>query len=433
MKEIKTDVLIIGAGLAGLSLARHLEREYLIIEKETRPGGLARTEKSGDFLFDHTGHLLHLKNEYTRKFIKEHLGTNLLEKNRNSWIFSKGVYTRYPFQKNTYGLPPQIIKEILLGFINRKERTGSSFEDWIYNHFGDGIARHFMIPYNAKLWTIPPSELTTDWQTGYVPKVTIEEIIEGAFFDNTDRVGYNASFFYPRKGGIESLVSAVYERLDKTRLFTDCEAIEVDQDNKMVTTDNGLKIYYRNLVTTAPLKFFVGFLSSAPQKIKEFNERLRYISVYNLNLAIQGERFKDKDWIYLPEPELNCYRIGFPTNFSSFVAPAGYTTVYTEISYSDRKPLKKKGAREKIIGDLMKIGLISNIDDIVYEKLFDIDVGYVLYDENRNEAVSSIILYLNDKGIYSIGRFGAWEYSAMEDAILEGKGAAEMLNEIGGR
>jgi UDP-galactopyranose mutase len=289
-----------------------------------------------------------------------------------------------------------------------------------------------MVPYNAKLWTIPPSELTTDWQSVYVPKVTIEEIIDGALFDNADRVGYNASFFYPMKGGIESLVCAIYERLDKDRLFTDCEAHEVDQDKKMVTTDNGLKIYYRNLVTTAPLKFFVGLLSSVPEKIKEFNERLKYISVYNLNLAVQGERFKDKDWIYLPEPELNCYRIGFPTNFSSFIAPAGYTTAYTEISYSDRKPLKKNGAREKIIGDLMKIGLISDLDNIVHEKLFDINVGYVLYDANRNEAVGSIMLYLNTNGIYSIGRFGAWEYSAMEDAILEGKDTAEMLNETGG-
>jgi protoporphyrinogen oxidase len=433
LKEIKTDVLIIGAGLAGLSLARHLKREYLIIEKDTRPGGLAKTEKYGDFLFDYTGHLLHLRNEYTRKFIKEHLGTNLQEKNRNSWIFSKGVYTRYPFQKNTYGLPPQIIKEILLGFINRTERSGSSFEDWIYSHFGDGIAKHFMIPYNAKLWTIPPSELTTDWQMGYVPKVTIEEIIDGALFDNADRVGYNASFFYPMKGGIESLVSAIYEKLDKSRLHTDCEAIEVDPDKKTVSTGNGLKISYRNLVTTAPLKFFTGSLGSSPGKIKEYSNMLRYISVYNLNFAIRGEKFRDRDWIYLPEPELACYRIGFPTNFSSFVAPAGYTTVYTEISYSDRKPLEKKGAREKIISDLMKIGLISNMDEIEYEKLFDIDVGYILYDANRNEAVSSIMLYLNDKGIYSIGRFGAWEYSAMEDAILEGKGTAEMLNEIGGR
>ena len=431
LKEIKTDVLIIGAGLAGLSLARHLEREYLIIEKEDRPGGLARTERSKEFHYDYTGHLLHLKNDYTREFIKEHLGDNLLEKGRNSWIFSNGVFTRYPFQKNTYGLPPQIIKEIIIGFLNRSEKKGWTFEDWVYSNFGEGIAKHFMIPYNYKLWTVPPSELTTDWQSGYVPKVTIEEIIDGALSDNSDRVGYNASFFYPERGGIEALVKAIQSKIDNSRILTGCESIEVDTDNKFVKTKEGMKIYYNNLVTTAPLKFFLQTLSSVPDSIKKYVLDLKYISVYNLNFAIRGERFKDKDWIYLPGQDFNCYRMGFPTNFSSCIAPSGYTTVYTEVSYSDRKRIDKSIIRKGIISDLIKIGLITDEKDIVEEKPLDIEVGYVLYDYNRKEAVKNLLLYLEGKAINSIGRYGAWEYSAMEDAILQGKTTADKLNYIG--
>jgi protoporphyrinogen oxidase len=432
LKDIKTDVLIIGAGLAGLSLARHLKREYLIIEKEDRPGGLARTEKSGDCLFDYTGHLLHLKNDYTRKFIKEHLAENLSEKGRNSWIFSNGVFTRYPFQKNTFGLPTQVIKEILLGFVNRSKEAGDSFEDWVYSHFGEGIAKYFMIPYNTKLWTVRPSELTTDWQSSYVPKVSLEEIIEGALSDNTDRVGYNASFFYPTRGGIESLVTSIYEKINKDQIMTKCQACQIDADEKTVITNAGIKIHFKNLVSTAPLKFFVSSLTSIPDKIKQYNDRLKYISVYNLNFALHGERFKDKDWIYLPEPELKCYRIGFPTNFSPFIAPHGYTTVYTEVSYSESRKLDRENIRKGIIADLTKIGLISSEKDIAHEKLFDIDVGYVLYDKNRKESVAELMLYLYGKGIYSIGRYGAWEYSAMEDAIIEGRDTADKLNGIGG-
>jgi len=148
VKKIDTDLLVIGAGLTGLSLAYHLDRDYLILERDSKPGGLAKTEKENDFLFDYTGHLLHLKNNYTRELIKEFLKDNLNEKERRSWIFSKDVFTRYPFQKNTYGLPLEIIKEIIIGFVNRKERKIVSFEDWIFSNFGSGIAKHFMLPYN---------------------------------------------------------------------------------------------------------------------------------------------------------------------------------------------------------------------------------------------------------------------------------------------
>jgi len=35
--------------------------------------------------------------------------------------------------------------------------------------------------------------------------------------------------------------------------------------------------------------------------------------------------------------------------------------------------------------------------------------------------------YLKEKNIYSVGRYGGWKYSTMEEAILEGKEVAERL------
>ena len=54
-------ILIIGAGLAGLSTAYHLlDEEYQIYEKEEKVGGLCRSFNQGEFIFDYTGHLTHL-------------------------------------------------------------------------------------------------------------------------------------------------------------------------------------------------------------------------------------------------------------------------------------------------------------------------------------------------------------------------------------
>src|SRR2546427_9165355 len=108
-------VVILGGGLAGLSTHWHLQKagyaSCFLFEKESRIGGLTRSETVNGFTFDYTGHLLHFRDENIKKLVTELLGDNIHYVVRNSWIFSKGVYTRYPFQTNPHGLPPNVIKE----------------------------------------------------------------------------------------------------------------------------------------------------------------------------------------------------------------------------------------------------------------------------------------------------------------------------------
>src|SRR6185295_15669327 len=117
-----TDILILGGGLAGLSTAYHLRKNdpklrVLVLEKKERAGGLAGSIEQNGFTFDHTGHLLHLHDAYGKQFILDLLQDNVHVLNRSSWIFSHNTYTRYPFQANTYGLPPKVIEECVTGFL----------------------------------------------------------------------------------------------------------------------------------------------------------------------------------------------------------------------------------------------------------------------------------------------------------------------------
>src|SRR6185312_10891717 len=56
------------------------------------------------------------------------------------------------------------------------ETPPANFEEFIYKIWGAGIAKHFAIPYNRKLWAVPLSEMETSWLGGRVPMPDLEEM-----------------------------------------------------------------------------------------------------------------------------------------------------------------------------------------------------------------------------------------------------------------
>ena len=129
------NTVIIGAGLSGLSAAYHLNSDYKIVEESSRIGGLCKSDFIDGFTFDYAGHVIHTKNKYVEKLVKKLLGKNIRKIKRNSWIYSYDTFTRYPYQCNLFGLPSDIIKECLIGYIkskyDRRDMNVKTFEDWI--------------------------------------------------------------------------------------------------------------------------------------------------------------------------------------------------------------------------------------------------------------------------------------------------------------
>jgi protoporphyrinogen oxidase len=104
-------IVIIGAGLAGLSAAYHLRGHgSQVFEKEASVGGLCRSVHQDGFTFDFAGHLLHLRNKDARHLVERLLPRQLKTHNRKAFVFSSGMLTSYPFQASLYGLPAPVVK-----------------------------------------------------------------------------------------------------------------------------------------------------------------------------------------------------------------------------------------------------------------------------------------------------------------------------------
>ena len=419
--------MILGAGLAGLSAAYH--GGGTVYEKSERCGGVCKSPAIDGYVFDMGIHVLHTRNEYVLRLLQQDLQIKLLTNERSARICSYGTLTRYPFQANTFGLPIPVVKECLVSFIEASLRRHGdnnhqyhNYEDWIVAVFGKGIADHFMIPYSEKFWTVPPRDLTTDWMDIRIPLPTLEEVVEGALTEQAKEFGPNAVFRYPVSGGIAALPEAFLKKGAKVCFRK--EAVKIDPKNKTVLFSDGSSETYGSLISTLPLPELIKIVE-VPDEVLRAVSQLSYNSIICVNLGIDRVRISEHDWIYYPEEQYSFFRISLLNNFSSAMAPAGKSSLTAEISYSSRREINRDTIVETVKNDLKKAGVLRDDDRVEVSDMRDIKYAYVIYDHKRKKSLATIKKFCKEQSIILAGRYGNWEYQWMDDAILDGKRAAE--------
>ncbi len=421
-------VVILGGGLTGISAAIHLERPWVLFEKEAQLGGLAVTRQRDGYFFDRTGHWLHLRDAGMKKLVGETLPGQMVQVERKARIFSHGATTLYPFQANLFGLPPEVVKECLLGVIEAKlQAPGAAeprnFEDYCLRHFGAGISRHFMIPYNERLWGVSPREITAAWCSRFVPLPNLDQVVAGAVGAQAGVLGYNATFLYPVRGGIQTFAAAMAARLDPAHVHTGASLEELDYRRREVVVA-GERIPYSAVVATLPLPELLKRMPGLPEPILEHASRLRCTTLRYLDLATRSRPPVDWHWVYVPEKRFPFYRVGIYSNAAPAMAPQGGGSLYVELA--DRAPVGADTVRAAVQG-LAELGAIASPEDVVFADPRTIDYAYVVFDDAYYAATRAIFPFLESHAIYPRGRYGAWTYNSMEDALIAGREAASTI------
>ncbi len=433
-KEIMGNIVILGAGLTGLSAAYHLEKKgynnFEIFEKEKTPGGLCRSIYQDGFTFDFTGHLLHTSDPYFRELIDSIVGFDQFNSiRRRAFVYSQDRYTPYPFQINLHGLPTKTITDCIVGFVGRNTsiKQPKSFTQWVLKHFGPGFARHFFFPYQKKIFAYDIRKLSASWTGRFVPSTSLEQIIQGTVHNNEHAdIGYNAHFWYPKQGGIMSWVHTLAKHIKKP-IHTNFCVKSIDIRNKQIMFENGHVTSFDYLINTIPLDTFLAYLQEkASTTLARARKHLLCNSVINFNLGITRPDLSDKHWIYFPEPKYPFYRIGFPHNFSQAAVPPGCSSLYGEFAHINKSSGWVRSTLAKSLTMTKKFLNISN-NEIKTEKVIPISHAYVIYDTWRDKHVPKLLKRLEEHNMYSTGRYGAWKYASMQEAILDGKKVAEII------
>jgi protoporphyrinogen oxidase len=427
-----TRIAIIGGGLTGLVAAERLAAGGVtapVFEREVEPGGACRSIDAEGFVFDHTGHLLHIGRDETRDYVKG-LGVweDLVPHRRSAAIVVGEAITPYPIQIHTHGLAPDVRRDCLLGFVRawaarRDDTDPATFREWVLERFGEGLARCFFFPYNRKLYRAEPEELSLDWVGRYVPKPDLEEVVDGALGLHDAAVGYNAEFRYPARGGIRCLPDAVAARVPDLRLDSDVTRVSLAE--RWLEAADGTRHGWDRLVATIGLPNLVDRLvDGLPPEVAEARRALRWVRVLNVALGVRGEAPRPEHWLYFPDEDLPFYRVGFPSNHGR-VAPDGCHTVSIEVSLDP-----DGGDVRRIAADAEEALVRRRLLDptaIAVRRLTVVDPAYVVFDHPRRHAVATLRRYFSDHGVILSGRWAEWKYSAMEDAVLDGTAAARRL------
>jgi len=426
-------IVVLGAGLTGLSAAFHLKGRGVapvILEKEAQPGGACRTVGRDGFSFDLTGHLLHLARSESHELL-ESLGVRkaLRDHRRRAGVALAGTVTPYPIQINTYRLPREVRRDCVLGFV----QTGlqpedpadeqASFADWVLRRFGEGFARHFFFPYNRKLYCTDPTELTTEWVGRYVPRPELADVIDGALGLYRKPVGYNATFLYPGRGGIQLLANGLAAALAPLRLATPVQ--EVRLGAKELVLESGETLGWDVLVATVSLAHLAAITADLPVVLRSAAARLRAVGVVNVNLGVRGTAPRREHWLYVPEEQFPFYRVGIPSNHGD-VAPPGCHTLSVEISVPANAPAPDDLV-ERCLAGLEELGLLRRRSDVVIVDQVRLDPAYVVFDPARPAAVAALRDHYRTAGVRLSGRWAEWKYSTMEDALWDGGAVARRV------
>jgi protoporphyrinogen oxidase len=438
----EASILVLGAGPCGLGAAYHLHKlghtNWHIFERNSYVGGLSASfQDDSGFTWDVGGHVLFSHYDYFDKAVAEALGGAYYEHQRESWVRILQTWVPYPFQNNVRYLPDEVLQECVAGLRNLQgtpEQT-LNFREWMDTVFGSGIVKWFMEPYNLKVWGTPLELMSKGWIAERVSVVDLARIERNIAEQRDDLSwGPNNTFKFPRQGGTGAIYEGIADRF-MDRIHLNHEMRSVDLNKKEVTFTNGRVETYDMLINTSPLDLLLQSATGVPDVIRDAAEGLVHNSGLIVGLGFEGKREDSKCWMYFPESNSPFYRVTNFHNYSRYNVPDGavdrYFSLMCETTYSPHKPQDKASIVDETMQGLVRNGMISasEREQVVSSYLIDIPYSYPVPTLSRDKALQAIQPFLEGKGIFSRGRFGAWKYEVgnMDHSFMQGVEVVERM------
>lgn len=407
---------VLGAGISGLSIARLLKDDFEVevLEKESVIGGIARTRDVNGMAYHvNGGHCFDSKYNDVKDFVFNEVlpkdNWNFIT--RKAEVLFRDTWINYPIEfsiKDIDKIDSDLAFNITKEMFEASYEKGANLEEWFINHFGPTLAREYFIPYNTKIWQIPPREMDNVWICDE-KQMKLPVPTKKAFYDSLLDRGADSmvhrNFYYPKTNNQNTFIEAIGNGV---KIITDYNVSSIVKEGNTWIVNGEKK--YDILINTTPLDLIPTLIDNIPENILSFFKKLKFNRVTNILWETDGSL--DFTWGYIPDPKIGFHRI---SNTGAIVRPVSNfctTEVIGNVSY------------DKLLSEGKKISFLKNpIDYNVTEH------AYVHFDLNYMESKKKTITYLDSIGLISHGRFGEWEYYNMDVCIKRSIDLAKRLKE----
>lgn len=434
---------ILGAGVSGLALARRLiERGFptddlTLFEAAPVPGGLCCSKQVDGFTYDVSGgHILFSKDAATMQWMKDCAGGDaaFVRRDRNTKIRFEDRWVHYPFENGLGDLPEGPKFDCLKGYVEawhareveaREGRTETprDFATWVRWRFGDGIAEHFMDPYNAKIWKRPLEDITSGWVAGRVPDAPIDDVLRAAIGIRTEGYTHQAIFDYPREGGFQAITDGLASTLgSRLRLSTPVRELVREGDTWSV---NGER--FDRVVNTLPMNLLPDLVVGMDGDTADAMRGLSYNSIVTILAALDRPEQPDLSWVYLPQVAQGpVNRATYMSNYSPGNAPEGKTSFLFEVTFPGGEAAPGPELEGEVLAGVEHAGLLSR-DEVLFTDRSVERFAYIVYDHQLDARRAHALAWCEAQGLEALGRFGHYDYFNSDQCVIAATALAERL------
>ena len=315
------------------------------------------------------------------------------------------------------------------GLLNASGNAGDAqnFEEYIIRKFGQGIADHFMLPYNRKLWARDIRQISCEWTSERVAAPKGEKEVFELNGGNRKPLQANTQVGYPKQGGFDEIFKSFVPHIPALELNT--HVSQIDPYKKIAHTIDGRKYKWEFLASTIPLPTLVRLVQDTPPEVIDMAAQLEYMSLYLVLLLVGHSVDIDVQRFYVAEPGIPPHKIAVNHNSSDFLRRQPHHGIMAEISLSTEKPINFDKIISKTIDFLCEIDVIHNEKDIIWQGHKDVKYAYPVYTHHRPIMVQGIKDWMAQYDIYTLGRFGDWEYVNSDRCMMKGFLLANELHE----
>ena len=379
--------------------------------------------------------------------MRELVGDDLLERRRSSVILNGGRRYRYPLELDDvlhqYGLVRggQALASYLIEAIRERVRPSAelTFRDWVAHRFGGELYDTFFGPYTAKLWGMPPEQISSDWAAQRISLPSLADVALRLMGVHRKAARtYARKYLYPRRGIgqiFERCAEEIVERGGEVR--TGVEVTRLSLNGRKVQSvhyrdsDGEHEIACRSVISSISLPTLATMLGKMKGSVYLSAERLRFRAIRLLNILLDGPAISPHTWMYVSEPKYLMARIQEPMHRSPEMAPLGATSLMLEIPCEvgdDTWIAPDAQIFERCMDDLERLGL-GDLRGRTREYFSSfVREGYPVYhlgyDEDRRRVLQHVAGF---EGILSGGRQGSFRYIFMDTAMEMGIVAARAV------